>query len=102
MTEENGKDWLGMVLLALLAYSVGLAFISSSIIVFFEPRASASGVPETSAFLNGIQAHKNLCSLKIFHIETNHYFCNQIKQQVSALVISLIFVFCSQNSLLAH
>lgn len=54
MTEENGKEWIGLLLLALLAYSVGLAFTSSSIIVFFEPRASGSGIPETSALLNGI------------------------------------------------
>lgn len=42
----------------------GLVFVSASLVVFVEPAAAASGVPEVIAFLNGVRIPR------IFNIRT--------------------------------
>uniref|UniRef100_A0A7S2WW69 Chloride channel protein n=1 Tax=Rhizochromulina marina TaxID=1034831 RepID=A0A7S2WW69_9STRA len=52
ITQERG--WLLWGWFCLAPTSAAIVLLSSSIIVFLEPKAAGSGIPETMSFLNGI------------------------------------------------
>ena len=53
-----------MALLLTLVYSLAFALVSAGLVVYVEPAAASSGVPEMIAFLNGVRVPK------IFNIRT--------------------------------
>lgn len=52
------KDQFGVMWLYVTTISVVLAFGAAAVVVYFEPVASGSGVPEVMAYLNGVSIPK--------------------------------------------
>ena len=52
--EAGGAGWLMTAWFRAVAFAAVLLIISASTILFFEPHAAGSGIPETCAFLNGV------------------------------------------------
>jgi len=54
MTESVGTAWLIPTWFSTFVFAASLVIISAAIIIFIEPNAAGSGIPETCAFLNGV------------------------------------------------
>ena len=63
---EGDQPWVGEAWVRAVVFAAVLLFISASIVIFFEPNAAGSGIPETCAFLNGVIIPKTFSLRVVF------------------------------------
>ncbi len=60
------RDMVGLMWFSVTSISVLLAFGAAAVVVFCEPAAAGSGVPETMAYLNGVSVPKLFYARTLF------------------------------------
>jgi chloride channel 7 len=64
--DYNPRAWIFTLWFAIIVFAVCLVTASAAIIIFVEPHAAGSGIPETCAFLNGILIPKTFTVQVLF------------------------------------
>jgi H+/Cl- antiporter ClcA len=53
LSGSQGHSWVPVTWFCVVVFAGALCLVSAAAIIFVEPNAAGSGIPETSAFLNG-------------------------------------------------
>jgi H+/Cl- antiporter ClcA len=61
LSGSQGHSWVPVTWFCVVVFAGALCLVSAAAIIFVEPNAAGSGIPETSAFLNGTTSSFFFC-----------------------------------------